>query len=108
MQSSEVEIMARAKNDELYRKEGEVKVTKPERLQSLIDAEKRREKGVDSIRLRVPKGMREKIQDYVVTLPAYQIRSKEHPENDPKPNVNAWLVDLIRSQLPVQPEDDKV
>lgn len=107
MQSSEVENMARVKNDELYRKEETVEVNKPERLSSLIKAEEEREKRVDSIRLRVPKGMREQIQDYVVTLPKYQIQSR-NPANPPKPNVNAWLVDLIQSQLPVQPEDDKV
>ena len=102
MQSSGVEVMPRPVDESKYRQPETVERESARRLKSSIKADGKRDEKVDNIRLRVPKGMREKIQDYVVSLPDYQIRSKEHPENDPKPNVNQWLVDLIRSQLPDQ------
>lgn len=95
MQSSEVESMPRTTNESLYQQEEPVERTKAHRLKSVIKAEQKREESVDSIRLRVPKGMREQIKNHVASLPEYD-------------TVNAWLVDLIRSQLPAQTEDDKV
>ena len=47
----------------------------------------------EQILLRVPKGTKEIIQNYVNTLPQYEVKGKvQH-------SVNAWLVDLINKEL---------
>ena len=48
---------------------------------------------VDNIRLRVPKGYKEKMQAHVNALPQYKIKGKENH------SVNAWLVDLIKNEI---------
>ena len=83
-QSSEVEVMAR---DE-----------------SAIKADKARDEAMDNIRLRVVKGASQIIQDYVLTLPQYcrEIERKVGDEKIPvtEPNVNLWITDIIKSNLP--------
>lgn len=108
--SSEVKTMPRKTDESNYRpnKNDPKKMV----LKSMAAADQKRDLSTDSIRLRVPKGMRERIQDYVKTLPEYQrIRTKVKEEDgNPKiePNVNKWLIDLIERELPRKPEDDKV
>lgn len=67
------------------------------RLKSQANAERKYQSNFDSVRLRVPKGLREQIQAYVASLP-------EHT------TVNQWLVDLILAALPPEyhlPADEK-
>ena len=64
---------------------------------SQVLADKRRDERTDVIKFRVPVGMREKIKNYVVTLPDYQRILKGKTE----PNVNQWLLDLVNSALPI-------
>lgn len=99
-QSSEVDIMPRKIDESKYQQATTVERLQTRRLSSAIKADQERDKRVDSIRLRVPAGWREVIQEYVVTLPDYQITNKKQPAVDPKPNVNKWLVDMIRNNLP--------
>lgn len=71
------------------------------RLKSQAGAERKYQSNFDSVRLRVPKGLREQIKAYVATLP-------EHT------TVNQWLVDLIlaalppKYHLPDEKKDDKI
>lgn len=71
------------KNPELYTDE---RLT---RLRSQADAEERREKSVDSLRVRLPKGMREQIKSHVATLPEYT-------------SVNSWVIDVLTQALSEQ------
>ena len=51
---------------------------------------------VDNVRLRVPQGIREKMQAHVDSLPKYEVKGKAHH------SVNAWLVDLIKKELEIE------
>ena len=64
-------------------------------LRSQVKADLTRDAKVDDIRLRVPKGLKEEIQEHVVQIPKYQRRIG----GEVKPNVNQWIVDLILDQL---------
>ena len=69
------------------------------RLRSQAKAERKYQSNFDSVRLRVPVGLREQIKAYVAT---------EHT------TVNQWLVDLIlaalppKYHLPDEKKDDKI
>ena len=73
-------------------------------LKSQVRADQLRDQNTDSIRLRVPAGLRDRIREYVVTLPEYQRTVKGKLE----PNVNQWITDLILSQLPSESNSDKM
>ena len=73
-------------------------------LKSQVKADKLRDQNTDSIRLRVPVGLRERVRAYVSTLPEYQRIVKGVKE----PNVNQWITDLILSQLPAENNSDKI
>ena len=61
---------------------------------SRIEASQQYDKNnVDNIRLRVPKGYREKMQAHVNTLPQYEVKGKDNH------SVNAWLLDLIKNEI---------
>ena len=75
------------KNTELYKKK-QIKIDDNElnkTVRSRLNASKKYDKSVDIIKLRVPKGYKEKIQTYV----------KSHNYN----SINAFLVDLIEKKL---------
>ena len=47
----------------------------------------------EQVLFRVPTGMKKQIQDYVDTLPEYEVKGKPHH------SVNAWLLDLVKNEM---------
>ena len=47
----------------------------------------------EQVLFRVPKGTKQQIQDYVDTLPQYEVKGKPHH------SVNAWLLDLVMKEI---------
>ena len=58
---------------------------------SQLNASEKYDSSVEHVRLRVPAGMKERMQKHVDQLPQYEIKGKH--------SINAWLVDLITREL---------